>query len=166
MFYIFFFAAVLVEFEQALYTISEVDMSRNICVVLNGSIAVAVPVNISLSTGGTAGSSDFEFLPLTLTFTPNSSQLMCVGVAVRSDDVIEGNEEFSLTLSSDAPGVVLNIPETTIVIQDSTQTTLQLVTTDITLTEGMSGLICFNASLERNISLQINIESAGGKYWP
>ena len=47
---------------------------------------------------------------------------MCVGVVIINDTVLESNETFSISLTTNEPGVNVNRSETTVIIFDDDST--------------------------------------------
>ena len=156
----------LVEFERSEYIITEIEAAVEVCVIVNGVIDITVAIDLTLTAGGTASPTDFTFIPATLTFTPISGTSLCHSVAVAVDSIIEDDETFLLAISTEMniPGVVLSPINAVVTIEDSTQTNVTLVDSIINLDEGESGSLCFSADLERDLTIEIDIDSAGGMY--
>ena len=66
-------------------------------------------------------SSDFSFLSTNLTFLRGSadSTLECVSISITDDALLEGNQTFTVTLSTSDPDVLLGNNVTVITIKDT-----------------------------------------------
>jgi Calx-beta domain-containing protein len=100
----------VVQFSQALYTVSEAGGSATITVTRSGGAASAVTVDFTTSdgpvpTGATAGS-DYTATAVTLTFAAGQTT-RTVTVPVLVDALPEGNEFVTLTLSNPGGGATL-----------------------------------------------------------
>lgn len=157
-------AVVTLEFQQSQYTVMENQTAVEVCVMLRGDSDIDITASIDLGNSSTAEPTDFQFVPVSFTFTPTSAKEMCRSVSVTSDDIIEDDEDFLLTLSMDAdiPRVVLSVTEAVVTIEDSTHTNITFLNTSITVIEGENTLLCFSVSLERSLTLEIDFNSIGG----
>ena len=54
-----------------------------------------------------------------LLFEPDSSNQQCVNVSTIADTAVEGDETFSVVLSTNDPDVSVNLPATTVLIADN-----------------------------------------------
>ena len=61
---------------------------------------------------------DYSSLNATFTIPPGQQNEICTGVSISPDDILESNETFSISLTSDQPGVVIGSGETVITIID------------------------------------------------
>ena len=105
-------------FEQADYSVSEADLSVQVCVVLE--TALARNLTISLFTqDSTAMAEDYQAMELNLTFVPDlvTSRTECVNISISADEVVEDSESFDVLIVSSDP-VVFSVNETTVAILD------------------------------------------------
>ena len=149
-------------FEASSYnTIEEEEV--NYCVFLNGFIDLELTVNVSLETGGSAqADSDFNFTPVTLTFYPSSEKTICQSVPVPEDGIIETEENFFLSLSTEFSNdrVKITFGVTEIIIEDSTRGQILYLNSSIAVTEGENAPLCFMnlLQLERNVTILANFD--------
>lgn len=142
-------------------------MSIEYCVQLNGAIDTDVPVDIALSSEGTAQpNTDFQFSPVTLTFQSAGDSTICASVIVNPDGIVETDENFFLTLSSSVMNIIVSVADTEITILDSTTGTISYLNSTISIPEGRSASLCFTNTLrlERSITFQINFDNVGSKF--
>lgn len=157
--------AVTIEFQQSQYNVQEDQIVVEICVVLSGAIGVPVLANLTLNSGGRADPNrDFQFQPTSVMFIPAGSFIVCNSIPIIQDEVIEDNEDFSLTLSSDVAGVIVSISETVVTIEDSTLASVTFLNATSFVPEGNVALLCFmNAvTFERDVIVQISFDFSGG----
>ena len=163
-----YLAVVVLEFEHFDFGLSvSENQSLNYCVILTGLTDVVLPVDIILIPGGSAQpGTDFQFSPTTLIFQPSTETRICRSVSITEDDIIEHDEGFFLSLSSNRMnGVVIGSTDIEITIFDSTRSPINYLNSSIVVTEGLTVLLCFmiSAILERNVSFQIYFNPFGSK---
>lgn len=157
----------LLEFQQSQYTTREDQLTVEVCVTLSGPIAFNITANIIESSGGSAErKNDYQFSNATLTFIPGRDRILCQSINITADEVFERYEDFFLILFLDNifPNVILGNSETTVVIEDSTQLIITLLTVNEQTVEGESASLCFsnNVILEQDVTVQINLDSPQG----
>jgi len=120
-----------VQLSQATFSVSEAAGTVNINVTRSGNISVPATVNFATTdnfgancsqvTGQAAANCDYNTAGATLQFAANEAS-KTISVSIVNDGYVEGNETFTLTLSSPA-GTSLGSPATTtITITDNDAT--------------------------------------------
>lgn len=80
-----------------------------------GDLTVESTVHVSTSSGSASAGTDFEPFSRTITFPPFSASVE-VSVNILEDTLAEGDEMFTLVLSSPSPDAVLSSPSVTSVL--------------------------------------------------
>ena len=129
-----FITDVGVSVEDPSYTVDESDGTVEVCVVLTGTIERNVSVTISTSDGSTIGRPTFVYYfqlhfstapdvytstETDLTFTPGRDRL-CVNIPIGNNTVVERNENFTVTVTSNDPSVQIepNSNSTATIVDD------------------------------------------------
>lgn len=151
-----------------MYRVKESQTALEICVIMNGILGPnkTATASISQGDGETAESNtDFIFIPETIQYSPGTSARNCRNISILMDDSIENDESFHLTLSSNTERVIVSVDRAEVIIEDSTQTSITFLNSTQTIVEGGSVSFCFmNArNLERDVVIQINVNSTGGE---
>ena len=155
-------------FEDLNYNVVEGE-TVEYCVFLNGIIDLELTVGISLEAGGSAQADrDFSFTPTTLTFQPSTEKRMCQSVTVPEDGIIEPEENFFLSLSTEFTNDRVNITfgVTEIIVEDSTRGQILYLNSSVAVSEGENVLLCFmnQQPIERNITILVNFDPFGGQF--
>ena len=132
-------------------------------------MTVVASVNLLPDNMTATSNSDFQFTSANLIFMPQGRNTTCTNIEIEEDDIIEDNERFTLSLSSDGAAVIVSASQTQVVIQDSSVTNINFnLVPDATLTEGSSIFLCFEstAPLERNLAVIISFDFFGSKSTP
>ena len=110
---------VSVEFAEASYTVSEADMSVELCVNLTGLLERQVSVQILTIVGGDATAVE-DYLPLSeeLIFVESES-ILCSVLEVLNDTFIENAEEAIVSLFPTDSAVIISSPTLSVTILDS-----------------------------------------------
>ena len=164
--YVCIITAVIVGFDDSSYNTTE-EEDANYCVFLNGIIDLELTVDVSLETGGSAqADSDFSFTPITLTFRPSSEKTICQSVPVTEDGIIEPEENFFLSLSTEFSNdrVMITFGVSEIIIEDSTRGQILYLNSSIAAIEGENVSLCFMNSqeIERNVTILVDLDSFRG----
>ena len=150
-------------FEQVSYTVAETGGSPvEACVQLQGQLAIPVTVNVVFQEG-TATSADYSNTDLSYTFSNDSDTSQCFVLLIIDDGLLEDNESFNVSLSSQQDVVTLVNSTTEVVVQDTSVLTVGFESAAYTITEGGSTLVCariFNGSLAEQFVLPLSIISA------
>lgn len=137
---------VMIQFMQTEFSVDEDGSERTVqvCVVLEGEISRQVSATISTQPG-TAGRKliilshyeigtlykgcscswlvdDFESVKKDVTFVPvdgSRNQIHCFNVSVQADKLVEGDENFSLSMSSSDAAVILSITTAMVTITEN-----------------------------------------------
>ena len=124
------------ELEEATYVVNEGGQFQ-VCINTTGEIATGIAVMLT-SNNNTAqrkyvlhvlddlitlifSIADIDYVPVneTLTVLPGQQSKSCVELVIVRDDTLESNETYTVSITSDLPGVVVgNIGEATITITD------------------------------------------------
>lgn len=112
-----------ISWSQALTTVDEetglfqLTITRGVLTdgSLAGDLSVETTVTVTTNSGSASSGSDFNPISLSVTFTPGSSS-MPISVTVVDDSLAEGDEMFTVVLSSPSPDAVLAPPSTAIVL--------------------------------------------------
>ncbi|MFB2937745.1 choice-of-anchor D domain-containing protein [Aerosakkonemataceae cyanobacterium BLCC-F154] len=110
-------------FDRPTYTIAE-DGTPQLSVNINRTGGIDEAVGATLfSTDGTATSpTDYDNTPITVNFAPGETS-QTVGIPIVSDDIIEGEETFDLSLGFPFNGATVGSPQTaTVTITDNGDT--------------------------------------------
>lgn len=128
--------------------------------VLTSSNANAIPLTVNASTtnGSATAPSDFAALVnQTVTVPPGAAgQTVIVPVTINGDVLVEGNESFTLTLSSPSVGAAVGGGPATGTISNDDTTTLSI--NSVSVTEGNVGTtpatftVTLSAPVDRNVS--------------
>ena len=149
-------------FEALNYNVTEGEIVQY-CVFLSGVIDLVLTVDVLLETGGSAQTgSDFSFTSATLSFHPSSEKTMCQSVTVPEDGIIEPEENFFLSLSTEFTSDRVNITfrVTEIIIEDSTRGQILYLNSSNAVIEGENASLCFmhTLQLERNVIILANFD--------
>ena len=63
--------------------------------------------------------SDYTLDTTTLTFPAESTDMQCADITITDDDVFEGDETFTVTITVDTAGVIATMTMTTVTITDN-----------------------------------------------
>jgi ribosomal protein L35AE/L33A len=134
--------------------------------VFNVSVAGNVTSNVTVVVGTTSGTatagSDFNSLSSTLTFTPGGSTTQAVTVQVIGDTVPEGNENFTVGLTSPTGATIGDGTGQGTITNDDTGPSLSI--NDVTVTEGNAGTVSavFTVTLSAAATSQVTVVFATG----
>ena len=112
-----------ISWEQTLTTVEEdsglilLTVTRGILSdgSMAGDLSVESTVQVSSSSGSASSGSDFDPVSQTVTFSPETSSVT-VPINILNDNLPEGDEMFTMVLSSPSPDAVLAPPSTTTVL--------------------------------------------------
>ena len=111
-----------VSFTQSAYDVSEVETIVNICAVLMGVIAREVRVYLTTIEGTALNGSDYiNILEEERVFQPSTAPDglgVCWSITVQGDDVLEANETFSVTLTTNDTDVSLSGGTAAVIVAD------------------------------------------------
>ena len=120
--YFTFLPVVDVSFTKSVYEVSEVETIVNICAVLMGVIAREVRVYITTSEGTALNGSDYiNILEEERVFQPSTASDnlgVCWNITLQDDDVLEANEAFSVTLTTNDTNISLSGGTATVIVVD------------------------------------------------
>ena len=120
--YFTFLPVVDVSFTKSVYEVSEVETIVNICAVLMGEIAREVRVYITTNEGIALNGSDYiNILEEERVFQPSTAPDglgVCWNITLQDDDVLEANETFSVTLTTNDTDVSLSGGTATVMVVD------------------------------------------------
>ena len=124
-------------FDAATYSVDENVNSGTIDVTVNADEAPlsALTVALTATNGTAAAGSDFTAPAATFTFPAGETSAM-VSVTILDDSILEGTEEFTLTLGAGTGYTVGTQASTTVTINDQDTVTVQLNSMDYTVGEG------------------------------
>ncbi len=106
-----------VTFSSATYTVIEDAGVAVITVILDGPSTNTVTVDVTTADGTATAGSDYTGVTQTLTFPPNTtSQTFTIPIAV--DNLTEGDETVTLTLSNPTNATIITPNPATLIIQD------------------------------------------------
>jgi hypothetical protein len=134
----------LVQFSQALYSVTESAVSATITIARSGVLASVVTVDFATSdgpapTGATAGA-DYTATATTVTFAVNQTT-RTVSIPLLTDAVAEGNELVTLTLSNPGGGATLGPRSTARLKIFDDEAAVQFAAAAYSVAEGATALI-------------------------
>lgn len=147
-------------FEVSKYSMHEGMSSLEVCILLEGG-QLDRSVNVALSSNDETALAQLDYAGLYMArFEPNGGNTRCVEVTIRDDTVVERNETFTLTLSSNDTAVHLASPSATVVIIDNDQVVVGFMHNSYTTLEGIGPLtvgvqLLDGQSLEREIVVYV-----------
>lgn len=164
-----------VKFEKSRYpAVGEGDGGVTVKVLLNGSLAISVTARLTATNAGAVRDKDYE-LPgnLDVTFVPNGPTTTSITFTILQDTIVENDENFLVTLSSQSsPSLIVVTPTTTaITIIDDDVLSVSFVpkiyptqeqNTDVKVNVVVTGT--FEKSLVLSISTVDNTAKAGADY--
>lgn len=128
--------------------------------VLTSSNASAIPLTVNASTTNGSATAPSDFVALvnqTVTVPPGAAgQTVTIPVTINGDVLVEGNESFTLTLSSPSAGAAVGGGPATGTISNDDTTTLSI--NNVSVTEGNAGTtpatftVTLSAPVDRNVS--------------
>ena len=138
-----------IQFSSAAYSVNEGAGSVALTVVRSGGIQFAASVNYSTANGTAVAGSDYTAASGSLNFAPGETQ-KTITIGINEDSLVEGDENFTVTLSGPSSGAALGSPSTatvTIVDNDS-GSTVQFNPTTYTVNEA-AGQVVLTVTLSR-----------------
>ena len=112
---------VSVGFDQSVYTVSEEEEEKSVCVSLGGEVEREVTVGLTTSDASALSPSDFTQTNINITFQPRAPSILCAPIPIENDEILESEEYFSVALASLDPAVYT---------RDATSTATVTVTDD------------------------------------
>ncbi|XP_028398895.1 uncharacterized protein LOC114521039 isoform X22 [Dendronephthya gigantea] len=112
---------VVVQFKEKVYGGKEGESALPEIVVTPGYLTAPITIRVT-KTPKTAGNEDFEPQTVDVIFEPGKTMSKSIPIDLVDDDVVEPNEEFTITLSSSSPGVTVGEPAT-VIIKDNDKST-------------------------------------------
>lgn len=133
------FLEVDIQFQDVFYEANEGSSPLQVCVVRTGEIASSISVTLTstnitatrkssiVSYGAidnifnallTAGD-DYSSINEVLVISPTQDPVQCIEVTIVDDDIVESSEAFSISLTTNQPGVNFESDETTVTIMDN-----------------------------------------------
>lgn len=148
-----------VRFTEASYSANELDGSVLVTASLNSALAVSTTVQVDTSDNtATAGSGDYTATSTTLTFNPGE-MVKGVAIPINNDAALEGNETFTVTLSSPT-NVMLGEPSAaSVIIIDDDVTSVQFNPSSVTVNED-AGQATLNVSLSKAAPFTVTVDYA------
>lgn len=115
------------QFSSATYSVNEADGTATITVVRSGGLQLVASANYATSNGSAQSGADYTAAAGTLTFNSGETSKNII-VPITDDGFVEGNENFTVTLSSPSFGAVVGEPHiatVTIIDNDGGGSTVQ-----------------------------------------
>ncbi|XP_064396216.1 uncharacterized protein LOC135343165 isoform X2 [Halichondria panicea] len=125
-----------------------------VCASLTGQLGRNVEVRLATSSEETASDTDFVSASVTRVFTAtDTTDFKCIDITTSEDNIFEGNEMFTVSLSVVSPTTGVTVIEgrsqTTVIIVDDDEVMAEITTSgvtssegDILVTEGQSVQVC------------------------
>jgi hypothetical protein len=110
---------IVIGFEETIYRVNESAGTQLVCVALiRGNIAKQVDVLFTSGDPGTAtGGTDYGAGSINLPFNSTTPRV-CVDIAIADDNIVENTENFTVTLNTDEPRVILQPDRGEVIISD------------------------------------------------
>jgi hypothetical protein len=154
------------QFSSQNYSANEGDGSAQVTVVRSGGTQLVASVNYATSNGNAQAGQDYTAASGTLTFNSGETS-KTIFVPISDDAFVEGNETFTVTLSSPSFGAALGTPTTaTVTIVDNDGgSTVQFNPTDYTVNEA-AGQVVLTVTANRlgntGTSISVNYATRNG----
>jgi hypothetical protein len=126
----------VVQFSQALYTVSETATSALIALTRSGGTASAVTVDFRTTDGSAVAGADYVLGNTTVTFGANQAMQTVVVTLAADDLVAEGNKTVNLSLSNPGGGATLGARSTAVLKILDNEATVQFSAAAYSVTEG------------------------------
>ena len=98
-----------IQFSSATYSVNEGAGSIALTVVRSGGVQLAASANYNTTDGTASSGSDYTPASGAVSFAPGETQKTII-VAITDDSTVEGDENFSVTLSNPSTGAALGNP--------------------------------------------------------
>ena len=136
---------------------NEGDGSIEVC-ASSGLLEGTVIFTISSRDNSATSPADFSAVSIELQFNKTTSKA-CTDIPITDDSIIESQENFTLMMTSNDIGVIINMSEVlTITISDDDKVMIEFERGKYQVEEGRTVEVCAvlkNATLERNLTIRL-----------
>ena len=147
---------------------SEADDEIEVCVIRDPAAILerSVPFVVSTVSGTAEQGEDYRFVYAPAAFSAEEIR-QCFTIAIKSDDIVENTEEFSISWTGDE---ALNVQTENIVIQIEDATTLRVMflsgSGQYVVEEAGTVEVCVMAlnTVTRDIQVEVNVNDENGNY--
>ena len=106
---------VTIGFEMEQYSVREDQGTVKVCArIMDGSLAREIAISLSTQDGSAKNPDDYSAMSATLIFNSNND-VQCVNISLMDDDILEGMEDFEVSLDQGEEERVILSPERAVV---------------------------------------------------